>query len=154
MARDNNITITGNLTRDPELRFTAGGAAVTDIGVAWNENRRNKETQEWENIPSYFDITCWFDLAENVAATLRKGDRVVVTGNLKWESWQTGDGETRSKVKVIADDVAPSLRWATIDNGAIQRTQSSGGGFNAGTPAPAAPAQNTAAAYDPNEEPF
>ena len=109
MARDNNITIIGNLTRDPELRFTQGGAAVTDIGVAWNESRRNKETQQWEDVPSYFDITCWFDLAENVAATLRKGDRVVVTGNLKWESWQTADGESRNKVKVIADDVAPSL---------------------------------------------
>ena len=149
MARDNNITIIGNLTRDPELRFTPGGAAVTDIGVAWNENRRNKETQEWENIPSYFDITCWFDLAENVAATLRKGDRVVVTGNLKWDSWQSNDGETRSKVKVIADDVAPSLRFATIDNGAIQRTQSRGGGYDAGAPAPSTPPS-----YDPNEEPF
>ena len=153
MARDNNITIIGNLTRDPELRFTQGGAAVTDIGVAWNESRRNKETQQWEDIPSYFDITCWFDLAENVAATLRKGDRVVVTGNLKWESWQTADGESRNKVKVIADDVAPSLRWATIDNGAIQRTQSrgGGGGYDAGT---SASTGSSTPAYDPNEEPF
>ena len=151
MARDNNITIVGNLTRDPELRFTSGGAAVTDIGVAWNESRRNKDTQEWESIPSYFDITCWFDLAENVAGTLKKGDRVIVTGNLKWDSWQSAEGETRSKVKVIADDVAPSLRYATIEYGSIQKTQSRGGGnFNAEpqTSTPATPA------YDPNEEPF
>ena len=153
MARDNNITIIGNLTRDPELRFTQGGAAVTDIGVAWNESRRNKETQQWEDVPSYFDITCWFDLAENVAATLRKGDRVVVTGNLKWESWQTADGESRNKVKVIADDVAPSLRWATIENGAIQRTQSrgGGGGFDTGS---SSSTPSSKPSYDPHEEPF
>ena len=106
-----------------------------------------------KNVPStYFDITCWFDLAENVAATLRKGDRVGdELGNLKWDSWQSNDGETRSKVKVIADDVAPSLRFATIDNGAIQRTQSRGGGYDAGAPAPA---PSTPPSYDPNEEPF
>ncbi len=151
MARDNNITIIGNLTRDPELRFTPGGAAVTDIGVAWNESRRNKDTQEWESIPSYFDITCWFDLAENVAATLRKGDRVIVTGNLKWDSWQNADGETRSKVKVIADDVAPSLRFATIENGSIQKTQSRGGFNNEPQSTPPPAPEPT---YDPNEEPF
>ena len=78
MARDNNITIIGNLTRDPELRFTPGGAAVTDMGVAWNENRRNKDTQEWDSIPSYFDITCWsFDSGK----TIITGEGGMITSN-------------------------------------------------------------------------
>ena len=153
MARDNNITIIGNLTRDPELRFTQGGAAVTDIGVAWNESRRNKETQQWEDVPSYFDITCWFDLAENVAATLRKGDRVVVTGNLKWESWQTADGESRNKVKLSLmmsplAFVGQPLKTAPFRELKIEAVAV------AMTPGSSASTPSSTPAYDPNEEPF
>ncbi|MEE2768851.1 MAG: single-stranded DNA-binding protein [Actinomycetota bacterium] len=110
MAFDNTVTIVGNVTRDPELRFTQGGAAVANFGVAWNMKNRDGE----ESV-SFFDVTCWRSLAENVAESITKGTRVVIYGRLDHRTWETQDGEKRSKVEVIADEVAPSLRWATSE---------------------------------------
>ena len=107
MAFDNTVTLVGNMTRDPELRYTASGVPVAEFGVAWN--RKDKDGAD---VVSFFDVTCWRDLAEHVAESLGKGTRVVVYGRMEQESWENKEGEKRSKVKVIAEEVAPSLRWA------------------------------------------
>lgn len=109
---DNSVAIVGNVTRDPELRFTTGGQATASFGVAVNRKWQNKSTQEWEEKVSFFDVVCWQELADNVAETVGKGMRVVVTGRLEQRSWEA-DGQKRSKVEIVADEVAPSLRWAT-----------------------------------------
>jgi single-strand DNA-binding protein len=112
MAYDNTTTIAGNLTRDPELRYTNTGTPVTEFGLAWNSKDRDGK----ESV-SFFDVTCWRDLAEHVAESLSKGNRVVVYGRLDQNTWETKDGDKRSKVRVMADDVSVSLRFstATID---------------------------------------
>lgn len=114
MAFDNTVTVVGNTTREPELRFTPSGAAVCNFGVAWNRRITNARGETDEHV-SFFDVTCWQSLAENVAESVTKGMRVVVYGRLEQRSWETPDGERRSKVELVADDVAPSLRWATAD---------------------------------------
>lgn len=153
MARDNSVSVIGNLTRDPELRFTPSGAAVTNFGLAWNKRRQNRQTQEWEDEPSYFDVTCWNTLAENVAETLTKGTRVIVYGHLEWRSWETQDGTKATKVEIIADEVAPSLRWATATVTRNERRDGGGGG-GGGFSGGGAPMPSEPPAYDPNEEPF
>lgn len=154
------VSIAGNLTRDPELRFTPNGAPVVTFGVAVNRRWQNRDSQQWEESVSFFNVTCWRDLAENVAETLQKGSRVIVTGRLDQRSWTTQDGEKRSVVEVVADEVGPSLRWATA---AITRNErKEGGGGGGGAPGDAwggggstRPAPNEPpAAYDPAEEPF
>jgi single-strand DNA-binding protein len=114
-------TTTGNLTRGPEIRYTRDGQATTSLSVAVNRRWQNRQTQEWEESTSFFDIVCWRDLAENVALSLTKGARVVVTGHLEQRSWETEDGETRSKVELVADDIGASLRFATVDIHKVQR---------------------------------
>lgn len=151
MARDNSVSVVGNITRDPELRFTPSGAAVATFGLAWNNRRQNRQTGEWEEDPSYFDVVCFNSLAENVAESLSRGSRVIVFGNLQWQSWEAQDGGRRSKVEIVADEVAPSLRWATATVTKSDR-RDGGGGFSQG-PA-SAPAPSGPPAYDPNEEPF
>jgi single-strand DNA-binding protein len=148
MAFDNSITVVGNVTRDPELRFTPAGAAVANFGVAWNLKRQDGEDQV-----SFFDVTCWRQLAENVAESLTKGMRVVVYGRLEQRSWQTQDGEKRSKVEIIADEVAPSLKWATAE---ITRndTRGGGGGGREGGGYSGRPVANEPPPYDTDEEPF
>ncbi len=144
MAFDNTVTVVGNLTRDPELRFTPSGAAVANFGLAWNRKGR-----DGEEVVSFFDITAWNQLAENVSECLSKGMRVVVYGRLDQRSWETQDGERRSKVEIVADEVAPSLRWATAEVTRNERRGDSvGASSGGGRPAGNAPA------YDPSEEPF
>ena len=120
MAYDNTVTVVGNVTRDPELRFTPGGAPVANFGLAWNRKDQNDE-----EVVSFFDITCWRSLAENVAESITKGQRVIVYGRLDYRSWENQEGERRSKVEIVADEVAPSLVWATAE---ITRTEFRGGG--------------------------
>jgi single-strand DNA-binding protein len=112
---DNGITIVGNLTRDPELRFTPNGAAVANFGVA--VNNRKKVGDNWEDNPSFFDVNCWRELAENAAESLTKGTRVIVTGKLVQRSWETNEGDKRSKVEIEADAIGPDLRFATLGAG-------------------------------------
>lgn len=160
MAMDNNVTITGNATREPELRFTPSGQAVANFGVAVNRRWQNRQTQEWEEAVSFIDVTAWAQLAENVAESVGKGTRITVTGRLDQRSWETQDGDKRSKVEIVADDIAISLRWATAEPVRNERSDA-GGGYgggnsgggnsgprNAGGGAPSAPA------YNPDEEPF
>jgi single-strand DNA-binding protein len=111
---DNTVTIAGNLTRDPEVRFTPGGQATATFGIAVNRTWTDRQSQERKESTSFFDVVAWGTLAENAATSLAKGTRVVVTGRLEQRSWETAEGEKRSKVEITADDLAPSLRWATV----------------------------------------
>ena len=113
MSNGNHVSVVGNLTRDPELRFTPSGQATATFGVAVNRRWQNRQNQEWEEATSFFDVVCWGQLAENAAQSLSKGTRVLVTGRLDQRSWETSERERRSKIEITADEVAPSLRWAT-----------------------------------------
>jgi single-strand DNA-binding protein len=154
MAIDNNVTVTGNATREPELRFTPSGQAVANFGIAVNRRWQNRQTQEWEEAVSFFDITAWSQLAENAAETVAKGTRVTVTGRLDQRSWETQDGDKRSKVEIVADDIAVSLRWATAEVNRNERADGGGGRPIGNSPSPAGGGAPAAPAYNPDEEPF
>ncbi len=139
---DNTVTLVGNLTRDPELRIGATGTARMGGGIAVNRRTRNKQTEEWEDETSFFNFIAWGELAEHAAETFTKGHRVVLTGRLQQRSWETDEGEKRSTVEVVADEISPSLRWATAN---VERTAGKGAGK---------PAAKAATASVPNEEPF
>ncbi len=145
MGFNNTVTVVGNVTRDPELRFTPSGAAVANFGLAWNRKGQNDE-----EVVSFFDVTCWSGLAENVAESITKGSRVVVYGRLDQRSWENQDGERRSKVEIVADDVAPSLRWATVE---ITRNEFRGGD-GGGSAAPSSGGGRPASTPQTDEEPF
>jgi single-strand DNA-binding protein len=130
MAQGNSVTLVGNLTRDPELRYSASGVGVASLGLA--VNRRWQQNGEWQEETSFFNIVAFGDLGENVAASLNKGNRVVVTGRLQQRSYETREGEKRSVVEVVADDVAPSLRWAQAQIERISRDSADGGGGGGG----------------------
>jgi single-strand DNA-binding protein len=129
MPNGNHVSITGNLTRDPELRFTPSGQATSTFGVAVNRRWQNRQSQEWEEATSFFDVVCWGQLAENAAQSLGRGSRVMVTGRLDQRSWENQDGERRSKIEITADEVAPSLRWATVSITKNERRSPDGGGY-------------------------
>jgi single-strand DNA-binding protein len=158
MSNGNHVSIVGNLTRDPELRFTPSGQATASFGVAVNRRWQNRQTQEWEEATSFFDIVCWGQLAENAAQSLGKGARVLVSGRLDQRSWETPDRERRSKIEITADEVAPSLRWATAAITKNERRGPDGGGAaqsSGGGGAPSRPVANEAPAeYHYEEEPF
>ncbi|MHB8191084.1 MAG: single-stranded DNA-binding protein [Ferrimicrobium sp.] len=113
MSNGNTVTLIGNLTKEPELRFTSQGLAQATFSIAVNRRRMNQQTQDWEESTSFFEVVCWRELAENVAESLDKGSRAIVTGRLEQRSWETPDGDKRSRVQVVADEAGPSLRWAT-----------------------------------------
>jgi single-strand DNA-binding protein len=121
----NSVTLIGNITRDPELRYTPTGQATATFGLAVSRKWQNKQTQAWEEVTSFFDIVTWREMAENVAACLPKGSRVIVTGRLEQRSWETQQGDKRSKIEVVADEVAPSMRWATAEIHKNQRSDGS-----------------------------
>jgi single-strand DNA-binding protein len=126
MAADNQITIAGNLTDDPELKYTPNGAAVVNFTVAWSPRFRDEVTGEWKDgDTSFFRCSAWRTLAENVAETLTRGTRVLVTGRLKQRSWETQEGERRSAVEIEVDEVGPSLKWATATVTKASRSQAS-----------------------------
>jgi single-strand DNA-binding protein len=160
MSSGNNVTVIGNVTRDPELRFTPSAAAVATFGLAVNRRWQNRATSEWEEAVSFFDVTCWQQLAENVAESVQKGTRLIVTGRLDQRAWETQDGDKRSKVEIVADEVGPSLRYATAS---VVKNEKRGG--YDGDPGPTEPpsgggrrqpvgAGAPAAGYDTDEEPF
>ena len=133
----NSTTICGNLTREPEIRYTREGQAMTQLGVAVNRRWQDRVTQEWQEATSFFDVVCWRDLAENVALSLTKGMRVVVTGRIEQRSWEGDDGEHRSKVEIVADEIGPSLRFSTADVHRTQRRQGAGESVEANGTEPA-----------------
>ncbi len=164
MANGNSVTLVGNVTRDPELRFTPSGQAIATFGLAVNRVWTDKQSNERKEAVSFFDIVCWAAMAENAGESLSKGSRVLVTGRLEQRSWETQDGEKRSKIEVVAEEIGPSLRWATAEvSKNDRRGPSEGGGQSEGSapapaPAPAAAAASNgpapAPAYEYGEEPF
>jgi single-strand DNA-binding protein len=129
---DSTVTLVGNLTRDPELRFTQGGRAIATLGLA--VSRRYQVNNEWQEQTSFFNVVAWGQLGENAASSLAKGTRVLVTGRLEQRSYETQDGEKRSVVEVIADEIGPSLRWATasVDRNDRRSGDAPGGGGGGG----------------------
>jgi single-strand DNA-binding protein len=119
----NVVTLVGNITRDPELRYTPAGKAVAGFGIAHNTRRKNPTSGEWEDgETSFFDVTCWDQLGENVAESIFKGTKVIVVGELRQESWTDVSGDKKSRVKVIASTVGPALDWATAEVVRNERT--------------------------------
>ena len=144
MAFDNTVTIVGNVTRDPELRFTASGLPMCQFGVAWNQRKHNGE-----DVAHFFEVTCWQSLAENVSESISKGTRVIVYGRLDFSSWETDQGEKRNQTRLQADEVAPSLRWATTE---VNRNDRDGNSSQSSVPQGSAPQGEENIQTD--EEPF
>ncbi len=124
MATDNQVTLVGNLTDDPDLRFTPNGAAVANFRLAVTP--RVREGDSWKDgETSFFRVNVWRQMAENVAETLTKGARCIVVGRLRTRSWETQEGEKRSVTEIEADEVGPSLKFATAK---VERASRGGGG--------------------------
>lgn len=161
MANGNSITLVGNVTRDPELRFTPSGQANTRFGLAVNRRWQDRASGEWQEATSFFDVVCWREMAENASESLSKGSRVIVSGRLEQRSWEQ-EGQKRSAVEVIADEIGPSLRWATAEvrkndrksGGDFGGPTGGGGGGGGGESRPAAAAPESAPPGDFGEEPF
>jgi single-strand DNA-binding protein len=138
MAGDTVITIIGNLTSDPELRFTPSGAAVADFTIASTPRTLDRQTQEWKDGEALFlRCSCWRQMAENVAGSLSRGSRVMAQGRLKQRSFETKEGEKRTVVELEVDEIGPSLRYATASVTKVARSGSApgggpGGGFGSG----------------------
>lgn len=126
---DTTVTLVGNLTREPELRYTSGGKGVASFGIA--VSRRYQQNGEWQEKTSFFNVSAWDQLGENAAATLTKGMRVVVHGRLEIREYEAREGGKRTSVDVIADEIGPSLRWARATVERTERTDG-GGGFGGG----------------------
>ena len=121
----NKATITGNITRDPELRHTQGGTSVLTIGVAVNDRRKNQQTGEWEDYPNFIDCTIFGNRATGVAPHLEKGMKVAIEGKLNQSRWQAEDGTNRSKIEIIVDEIEFMSRqqWQTASKPVQQQPQ-------------------------------
>ncbi len=132
MAGETTITIVGNLTADPELRFTPSGAAVANFTVASTPRTFDRQSNEWKDGETLFmRCSVWRDAAENIAESLHRGTRVIVTGRLKSRSYETKEGEKRTVIEMDVDEVGPSLRYASAK---VTKTQRGGGGYGGGQP--------------------
>jgi single-strand DNA-binding protein len=134
MAGETTITLVGNLTADPELRFTPSGAAVANFTVASTPRTFDRQTNEWRDGDAMFlNCAVWRQAAENVAESLQKGMRVIVQGRLKSRSYETREGEKRTVFEIDVDEIGPALRYATAK---VSRTSSGGGGGGGGARQP------------------
>ena len=148
---DINVTIVGNLTGDPERRFTPSGSAVANFTVASSSRVLDRQTNEWKDGDTVFmRCSVWRQYAENVAESLTRGTRVIVTGRLKQRSYETPQGEKRTVVELEVDDVGPALRYATAKVNKVAR--SDGGGFGGGGGQQGGGSWGGGASYD--EPPF
>ncbi|MDX1510142.1 MAG: single-stranded DNA-binding protein [Nitriliruptorales bacterium] len=144
MAFESNfMTIIGNLTDDPELRFTGSGVPVVGLTVAWNRKWTGRDGREGEETV-FMDVNAWRDMAENVAESLHKGDRVVVIGRIKKRSYEAQDGSTRWVTEIEADEICPSLRWAraTVSKTSGSGRSGGGDGSDGGSDLPPPPADD------------
>ncbi len=133
MAGDTVITVVGNLTADPELRFTPSGAAVANFTVASTPRIFDRQSNEWKDGDALFmRCSIWREAAENVAESLTRGSRVIVQGRLKQRSYETREGEKRTVVELEVDEIGPSLRYATAKVNKASRSGGGGGGFGSG----------------------
>ena len=154
MAGDTTITVVGNLTADPELRFTPSGAAVANFTVASTPRIYDRQSSEWKDGDALF-LRCniWREAAENVAESLTRGSRVIVTGRLKQRSFETREGEKRTVFEVEVDEIGPSLRYATAKVNKASRSGGGGGGFGGGGGGGGGGASRPAAAAQPSSGP-
>jgi len=130
MAGETTITVVGNLTDDPELRFTPSGAAVAKFRIASTPRTLDRQTNEWKDgEPLFLACNIWRDAAEHVAESLQRGSRVIVQGRLRQRSYETREGEKRTVYELEVDEIGPSLRYATAK---VQRMNRSGGGGGGG----------------------
>jgi single-strand DNA-binding protein len=120
---DNTITVVGNITKEPELKFLGSGNAAVKFSIAVNKRRKGKDG-EFEESTSFFDVQAYGTLAENLANSVTKGNRIVVTGEIEQRSWDDKEGNKRSTVEITASEAGPSLRWATAE---VTRTPSKAG---------------------------
>jgi len=114
-AVTNQTVLSGNLTRDPEIRYLKDGTATCTFGVAVDRRWQDRATGEWAEATSFFDVACWRELAEHAALSLTRGARVLVAGRLEQRSWSGDDGRVRSRVELVADDVGCSLRFSPLE---------------------------------------
>ncbi|MEO5901323.1 MAG: single-stranded DNA-binding protein [Ilumatobacteraceae bacterium] len=152
---DNSVTLVGNITREPELRFTGGGKGVASFGLA--VNRRFQVNGEWQEKVSFFNVVAWDTLGENAAASLHKGTRIIVNGRLEQRDYETREGEKRTVVEIVADEIGPSLRWARAEIERISRDSAGGGSSSSSSGGSSGPAGGAGRAPDPvygDEEPF
>jgi single-strand DNA-binding protein len=147
---DNTVTLVGNCGRDPEIRYTQGGQAKVDFGLAVSRRWQDRASGEWKEQTSWLRVVCWGQLAENVAESVTKGTRVVVTGRIEQREYEADQGEKRSVVEVVADEVAPSLRWATAQ---VQKNDRRDGMAGGGA-APVSRGGRSGGPNEPDEEPF
>jgi single-strand DNA-binding protein len=153
MAQGNQVTIVGNLTDDPELRFTPGGAAVATFTVAINSRKRDESGQWVDGETSFIRCNVWRQQAEHAADSLSKGTRAIVVGRLRQRSWETPEGQKRSVTEVEVENVGPSLEWATATVTKASRSDSSSSGGSSPAFAGATGGSNGAGAVD-EEPPF
>ncbi|BDF34360.1 hypothetical protein CE91St62_24250 [Lachnospiraceae bacterium] len=111
----NRVIVSGNLTRDPEVRTTASGNPVMGFGIAVNDRRKNSQTGEWEDYPNFIDCTMFGARAQSVSRFLSKGSKVAIEGKLRWSQWETNEGQKRSKIEIIVDEIE---FMSSISNGA------------------------------------
>lgn len=159
MAGETSLTVVGNLTADPELRFTQSGAAVTSFTVASTPRTFDKNSGEWKDGEALF-LRCnvWRQVAENVAESLTRGSRVLVTGRLKQRSFETKEGEKRTVIELDVDEIGPSLRYATVKVNKVSRDGGGqSGGWGASGPADrqnTPPRSDNRDAYAPRDDPW
>ena len=134
----NKVLISGNLTRDPELRNTSSGMPVLGFGIAVNDRRRNSQTGEWEDVPNFIDCTMFGSRAEAISRYLSKGTKIAIEGKLRWSQWER-DGQKRSKIEVIVDEI----EFMTVRDNSARQSAS----YEA-TPASAIPAAPAASVYE------
>ena len=144
----NKVVISGNLTRDPELRQTANGFPVLGFGVAVNDRRKNQQTGEWEDYPNFIDCTMFGARAESVSRFLSNGSKVAIEGKLRWSQWER-DGQKRSKIEVVVDEIEFMTARGEGGNMGMSHMSAPAPAYAAPTyaPAPAAPAVDTSV-YD------
>ena len=154
MAGETVITVVGNLTADPELRFTPSGAAVANFTVASTPRMMDRQTNEWKDgDPLFMRCSIWREAAENVAESLTRGSRVIVTGRLKQRSYETREGEKRTVVELEVDEIGPSLRYATAKVNKASRG-GGGGGFGGGGGGNSRAAANSGPSDGPRDDPW
>jgi single-strand DNA-binding protein len=133
MAGETTITVIGNLTDDPELRFTPSGAAVAKFRIASTPRTLDRDSGQWKDgEPLFLACSVWRQVAENVAESLHRGSRVIVSGRLRQRSYETREGEKRTVYELEVDEIGPSLRYATAKVQKMSRSGGSGGGFGSG----------------------
>ena len=149
MAGETIITVVGNLTADPELRYTQNGLAVANFTIASTPRTFDRQANEWKDGEALFlRASVWREFAEHVAGSLTKGSRVIASGRLKQRSYETKEGEKRTTMELDIDEIGPSLRWATAQVVKSERRAAGDGGYEPPTPS------GPPATYDSDEEPF